>query len=81
MSGLKHPGRFGNPFDKNHHVGWVQGCHGLTSRPRETAGKGFLDFDCLSTLLALAKTIKAQLLSHLPFCSSGERTFTIYGCW
>ena len=42
------PGRIGANHGRLRHVGWEKCCHGLTCRPLESSGEGFLsDFLCL----------------------------------
>ena len=36
------PGRIGANHCRLRHVGWAKCCHGLTCRPRESSGEGFL---------------------------------------
>ena len=36
------PGRIGANHGRLRHVGWEKCCHGLTCRPRESSGEGFL---------------------------------------
>ena len=36
------PGRIGSNHGRLRHVGWDKCCHGLTCRPRESSGEGFL---------------------------------------
>ena len=43
------PGRIGANHGRLRHVGWEKCCHGLTCRPKETSGEGFLS-DLLSLL-------------------------------
>ena len=43
------PGRIGANHGRLRHVGWEKCCHGLTCRPRESSGEGFL-CDLLSLL-------------------------------
>ena len=43
------PGRIGANHGSLRHVGWEKCCHGLTCRPRESSGEGFLS-DFLSLL-------------------------------
>ena len=43
------PGRIGTNHSRLRHIGWEKCCHGLTCRPLETSGKGFLS-DLLSIL-------------------------------
>ena len=37
------PGRIGAHHGRLRHVSWEKYCHGLTCRPRESSGEGFLD--------------------------------------
>ena len=37
------PGRIGANHSRLRHVGWQKCCHGLSCRPLDTAGEGFLD--------------------------------------
>ena len=47
------PGRIGANHGRLRHIGWKKCCHGLTCRPRESSGDGFLN-DLLSLLGYLA---------------------------